>query len=278
MKNIKIALAILLALPMLTFAQDKKVVKKDKPQRAAFESTMLIDNPTNVVYNKGTLQFDIQHRFGTLNGTNDMIGFWAPANIRLGLSYSFTDYLTIGAGTTKDNRLVDFNGKLVILRQMRSDKIPISVTFFANTAIDTRLKDNFVKSHERYSSFLQMIFARRFNRIFSLQVAPSFSHYNIVSKGMTNNQLAVSFGGRAKISPQTSIIAEYSQPITQYKYNQPYAGTSLGVEFSTGSHAFQLFVSNYKGIIPQKNFMLNQNQISNGDILFGFNITRLWNF
>lgn len=281
MKNLKIFLTLLLASPLISFAQDQDstaVASVDKPERAAFENTWLIDNPTNVVYNKGTLQFDMQHRFGTFNGTNDMLGFWAPANIRLAVNYSFTDYLTLGVGTQKDNRMVDFNARVALLRQTRSNKMPISVTFYGNASIDTRTRDNFNITPDRYSYFSQVIIARRFNTVFSMQVAPSYSHYNVVDRTMQNDQISVSLGGRAKISPQTSIIAEYNQPITQHKYNQPYAGFGLGAEFSTGSHAFQVFFSNYKGISPQKNYMYNQNQIGNGDILIGFNITRLWHF
>ena len=87
---------------------------------------------------------------------------------------------------------------------------------------------------------------------------------------------AVSVGGRVKISPQTSIIGEYSQPITSFEDNTPEPGVSLGLEFSTGSHAFQVFVTNYKGIVQQKNFMFNQNNFFDGDFMIGFNITRLW--
>ncbi len=281
MKNLKIFLALLLASPLIALAQDQDstaVATVDKPERAAFENTWLIDNPTNVLYNKGTLQFDIQHRFGTLNGTNDMLGFWAPANIRLGVNYSFTNYLTLGIGTQKDSRLVDFNARVALLRQTRSNKIPVSVTFYGNASIDSRTKDNFNLTQDRYSYFSQIIIAKRFNTVFSMQVAPSYSHFNVVDQTMQNDQISMSIGGRAKISPQTSIIAEYNQPLTQHKYNQPYAGFGLGAEFSTGSHAFQVFFSNYKGISPQKNYMYNQNQIGNGDILIGFNITRLWHF
>lgn len=281
MKNLKIFLALLLASPLIALAQDQDstaVATVDKPERAAFENTWLIDNPTNVLYNKGTLQFDMQHRFGTLNGTNDMLGFWAPANIRLGVNYSFTDYLTLGIGTQKDSRLVDFNARVALLRQTRSNKIPVSVTFYGNASIDSRTKDNFNLTQDRYSYFSQIIIAKRFNTVFSMQVAPSYSHFNVVDQTMQNDQISMSIGGRAKISPQTSIIAEYNQPLTQHKYNQPYAGFGLGAEFSTGSHAFQVFFSNYKGINPQKNYMYNQNQIGNGDILIGFNITRLWHF
>jgi len=95
---------------------------------------------------------------------------------------------------------------------------------------------------------------------------------------MKNDQISVSFGGRYKISPQTSLIAEYNKPITKQKINQPKPSLGFGFEFSTGSHVFQVFAGNYKGIVPQKNYMFNQNKIGNGDILIGFNITRLWNF
>jgi len=279
MKNLKI-FTILLLLPFVLTAQQKtkKTLKKDKPQRDAFENTWLIDNPTNVIHKKGTLQFDIQHRFGTLNGKNDMLGFWAPANIRLSLNYAFTNSIAIGLGTTKNNRLVDVNARVAVLRQMRSDKIPISITFYGNIAADTRLKENFNKNRERYSFYSQFIITRRFSRNFSMQIAPSLSHYNIVEQGNNNDQFSVSLGASARISPQTAIIAEYSQPITQQKINKPYAGFGLGLEFSTGSHVFQVIATNYKGILPQKNYMFNQNKISNGDILIGFNITRLWNF
>jgi hypothetical protein len=276
MKNLKIFLAVLLMLPLMSMAQtkDKKAPKKDKPERAAFQDSWLIDNPTNVVYKKGTLKFDMQHRFGALNGKNDMVGFWAPANIRLGVSYSFLDYLTLGVGTTKDNRLVDFNAKVALLRQTRSDKIPVSVTYFGNAVIDSRSKDNFNLIQNRYSYFSQIIIARRFNSTLSLQVAPSYSHYNVVDAAMKNDEISISFGGRVKISPQTAIIAEYNQPLTDQGAMKAKAGLSGGVEFSTGSHAFQIFITNYKGIIPQKNYMFNQNSSA----LIGFNIMRTWNF
>ena len=90
--------------------------------------------------------------------------------------------------------------------------------------------------------------------------------------------IAFSAGGRLKISPQTAILADYSQPITKFLKDNPHPGISVGVEFATSAHAFQLFVTNYQGIVPQKNYMFNQNDYFKGDVLIGFNITRLYNF
>jgi hypothetical protein len=112
-----------------------------------------------------------------------------------------------------------------------------------------------------------------------MQVAPSISHYNLAEAGMKNDVFGVALGGRYKVSPQTSILVDYSHPFTNYEDGfNPEPGLSLGVEFSTSGHAFQILVSNYNGIVPQKNYSFNQNDFFSGDILIGFNITRVYKF
>ena len=138
----------------------------------------------------------MQHRFGTINGgDNDMAGFWAPSNIRIGLTYAIHERLTIGYGTTKSDRLQDFNWKVALLRQTRSNSMPISVTYYGNFTIDARKKDKFSMIQDRYSYFNQVIIAKRFSPNFSLQIAPSVSHYNLVHPDMENdlNELSNSF-------------------------------------------------------------------------------------
>lgn len=269
------ALAII-SLPALAQESDTVAIqKKDKPEREAFQTTWLIDNPTSELNPKGTLEFDINHRFGTFTeGNNDLLGIWGPSNIRLALAYSISDRITLGFGTTKNNRLQDFSLKLALLRQTRSGRIPISITFYGNTAIDARDKSFFPKGSNRLSYFSQIIFTRRFSPTISLQVAPSFSHFNIVDEELSNDQVAIAVGGRIKVGDKTAILIDYSQPLN----NTNNSGISMGIEMSTGSHAFQVFVANYNGIVPQKNYVLNENKISDKQFLIGFNINRLWNF
>lgn len=286
MKNFKIILIALLILPLITFSQQKaKDTIKEKLQRPAFEGATIIDNPTNVLYNKNTLEVVISHRFGVINGgNNDLAGFWAPSNIRIGASYAILDRVTVGFGTTKFDRLQDYNLKLALLRQTRSNKMPVSVSYYGNFTVDARKKENFNLKQDRYSFFNQLIIARRFSPNVSFQIAPSVSHYNLVQPYMQNDRVAVAVGGRVKISPNTAILVDYSQPITQWDdpdrpdvdFNLP--GFSAGLEFATSGHVFQLFISNYNGIVPQKNYMYNQNDFFNGDFLIGFNITRRYNF
>ena len=267
-------------LPLVANSQEEETKKeKEKLERAAFDSSFIIDNPTNILLSKNALEVVMSHRFGTVNGgTNDLVGFWAPSNIRIGFAYGIHERLTIGYGTTKFNRLQDFNWKVALLRQTRSNSMPVSVSYYGNFTVDARTKENFTFLQDRYSYFNQLIIAKRFSPNFSAQIAPSVSHYNVVDNTMRNDMVAISLGGRYKISPQTAITVDYSQPITEFMQDNPHPGVSVGFEFSTSAHAFQLFASNYNGIVSQKNYMFNQNDFFNGDILIGFNITRIYNF
>jgi len=118
-----------------------------------------------------------------------------------------------------------------------------------------------------------------------LQLAPSISHFNQVEprsdeseRGFLDDDLiAISLGARFKVSPQTAIIFDYSQPLSNIDFD-PEPGISLGAEFATSAHSFQIFITNYKGLVPQQNYMKNQNDFFSGDVLIGFNITRNYNF
>jgi hypothetical protein len=298
MRSIYIFLLLLCCSPLIIGAQETEQKPVDKPERPAFESNFLIDNPTDILYNKNSLEVVFQHRFGTIGGQpgiadNDLAGIWGAANIRVGVSYTPFNWLQVGYGITKFERLQDINWKVAILRQTRSGSIPLNVTYYGNGAVNMRTKDNFALRQDRYSFFHQLIISRRVNPNFSFQIAPSVSHYNLVPEGMPNDIFAIAFGARHKISPGTAIMMEYSLPVTNFEENtastnvtdfnaalNPVPGFSLGMEFVTSSHAFQIYLSTYNGIVPQANYFKNQNSFLDGfnDILIGFTITRVYNF
>ena len=287
MKNYIILLFASLMLPVLVVSQEmKKDTVQDKPERPAFESATLIDNQTNVLFDKNTLEVMMQHRFGEYDGGDELAGIYGLGNIRIGLAYAIHDRLTIGFGTTKLKKYQDFNWKVGILKQTRSNKIPVSVSYYGNFVVDARRgRTDIHTDQDRYSYFNQLIIARRFSPKFSLQIAPSISHYNLAEERMPNDVVALAVGGRYKISDQTSILLDYSHPFIHHLndvefQNDPEPGFSLGVEFSTSGHAFQLFLSSNKGIVPQENYRFNQNDFFKGNenFLIGFNITRNYNF
>lgn len=269
---------LIIALP-LTAMQAQET--EDYPIRDVFETGILMDNPTVLTPFKGLMEFQIHHRFGLVNnGIKDVFGVYAPSNIRMGLNYGITDRLMIGVGSTKDYKLQDFILKYAILQQTVSGAVPVSVTYYGNMVADLRAKSEFgpaesYRSIHHLSYFNQIIVARKLSEIFSLQVAPTFFYYNSVETGYKNANFAFSAGGRARFAPTHAIIVEYNQMLTKQDNEDfnPKPQLAIGWEKGTATHAFQLFLANYKGIVGQRNFLFNQNDFTAGEFLIGMNIT-----
>jgi Membrane bound beta barrel domain (DUF5777) len=263
--------------------------EEPKPVRDTFESDLLIDNQSVMVPSKGTLEMNIQHRFGTVNnGYEDFYGLYAPSNIRIGMSYAPIDKLYVGFGFAKVNMTWDVSAKYALFKQMDTGGWPVSVTYYGNVAFDTRPNATFANGTDRISFFNQLIIARKITNKFSVQVAPSLSHFNAVEAyqdengtvqpKLENDHFAVSVGARYKVTSQTVVLVNYDQPITKHTTDNPYPNISFGMEFNTSSHSFQVFFSNYYNIVPQLNNVYNSNDFREGQFLLGFNITRLWSF
>ena len=296
-----IALCLLLGIAVGAVAQDAvsgdstttaPVTKKKSFVKNTFEGNYLIDNQTVMVPVKGTFEFAIQHRFGIASqGFKDLFGLFAGAKMRLGLAYVPVQNLQVGFGVTNDRMQVDWNAKYALLKQTKDGSMPVSVTYFGNAVMDTRKEDAttlFVTLSDRFSFFNQLMIARKITDNFSVQAALNLSHFNNVegyidTSGKVrqlykNDHFAMSFSGRYKIAPQTAIIANYDQPLTQHPANNPHPNISVGLEMRSSGHDFEVFVGNYNYILPQNNALYNQNDFTHGQFLIGFNITRLWNF
>jgi hypothetical protein len=304
MKKYIISIIVLLLGLNIAISQDTTAIVKEKdvPVIAPFESGILIDNQTCVIPAKRSLEFLIQHRFGDFgyntdnynSGFHDLFGMYEMANIRLGLNYSILDNLMVGYGLTKLNMYSDFQVKYNVLQQTRKNTVPVAVTLYGNMAIDGRSSTSFEGMGEdsaysfsnRFAYFGQLIIGRKFNDVFSLQATASFTHFNKVQSTMDHDKIGVGFNGRVKFSPQSSFLFQFDFPLQiegiseQLEFvNPPQPNFALGYELSTGTHAFQIFVSNTDGILPQATYLNNQSEweyIENWR--FGFVMTRLWGF
>ena len=281
-------------------------VKKVKPVKNTFKSIWIIDNQTVMVPAKGTFEMDIMHRFGTVQkGYGDFWGFFAPSNIRLGVTYAPINKLNLGVGITKSAMLWDASAKYSIITQTKG-KYPVSITYYGNVGYST-LKDPdgslFKYTTQRLSFFNQLIIARKITDKLSLQVAPDVSHQNAVNgyytkndstgkvkfKNMEFDHFAISFSGRYQLTRVTSLMVNYDQPITKHATNNPSPNFAVGFEFNSSGHSFQLFMGNYSYLSPQRNNLYNTNspfgytkadgtKVKGGAFLIGFNITRLWSW
>ena len=255
-----------------------------KPVRFTFETGTLIDNQTVATPYKGGLELQIHHRFSLIENYHNLFGIYGAANTRLGLNYGITDRLMVGAGTTKDYKLQDLQWKYLILRQTEDNSMPVSLSYYGNIVLDLQRKEAFgpverYRDIHRLSYFNQLIVARKFNDVFSFQIAPSVIYINAVPQYTNelrykNLNFGLSAGAKATVVGSQSIIIEYDQLLTKQDLeDQPKPNISLGWEIGTATHAFQVFVANYSQIINQRNLVFNTNNFGDGEFLVGFNIT-----
>lgn len=288
------------------FAQEEEKTEKVKgdPVSSSFASGYLIDNQTTFIPDARTLEFVIQHKFGTMgNGFSDLFGIYAAgSNIRLGMNYVPVKNLQLGIGVTKKNMYTDLNAKWTILEQTTNNSSPIALALFGSMAIDGRNEDaigsgKVVPSREfgteneafgfsdRLSYFSQVIVGRKFTDWLSLQVGGSYTHYNAVQYDESHDVFGFHFNGRAKISDQTSLIFNYDLPLKIESISEQtnwdthsLPNVCFGIEIATFTHAFQIYVGTADGIIPNDAMMYNYNDWKNQGLAIGFNITRLWMF
>ncbi|HEC44202.1 MAG TPA: hypothetical protein ENI20_15375 [Bacteroides sp.] len=274
--NLVAGISLLVLSPAISInAQDEE--PDNRPIRPPFETISLIENATTVNLYKGGLNLEIQHRFSEIKDISDLFGIYGSANTRLALDYGFTDRIMAGFGTTRDYKLQDFEWKLALLTQTRSNSMPVSLSYYGNAVIDARSKDNFgpedqYKFAHRLSYLTQLIVSHKVGPV-SMQIMPSFAYFNAVANGYNNINLALSFGARAQVLGTHSIILEYDQPLTQHEALEVDPGLSFGVEIGTSTHSFRVFVTNYTSIIKQYNLFYNTNDPWAGEFRFGFNIS-----
>jgi len=280
----------LLAQDSTVVAENTAAPAKAKPVKNTFQSVWLSDNQTVMVPIKGTMEMDIMHRFGTWNkGYEDFWGFFAPSNIRIGVSYVPIEKLNVGIGFTKTTAAIapasapssvsgplwDASLKYSIITQTKG-KYPVSVSYYTNAAYNTKKDpnhDTYRYNSDRLSFFHQVLIARKVTEKLSVQVAPSLSHFNVVNgyfvklndstlkvePEMKHNHFAVAISARYKLTNVTSLMINYDQPITNHVRYNPNPSLSFGVEFNTSSHSFQLFFTNYYFLNPQINNLFNTN-------------------
>jgi hypothetical protein len=235
-----------------------------------------VESPAN-----GNLTFVIQHRFGAINsGSYNFFGL-DNATLRLGLDYGITDDLDVGIGRSSYLKTYDGYVKYKILRQTEGRQMPVSVSLLGTITNFTQdiTDETFLSTKYRTAYSTELLIARKISSALSLQVTPAFVYYNYVPTAEDKNGVfAVGLGGRMKISRRMSINAEYDiVPGGQVVSRPVHNSFSLGWDIETGGHVFQLVFSNSQSMVPTQYLTQTTGTWGNGDIYFGFNISRNFN-
>lgn len=270
------------------FAQDAESLLKDEEKKdfttATFKTTRLINFHTLETVGPKTLDFRISHRFGAINsGSYNAWGIDGPVNIRLGLEYSPDGRFMFGIGRTSSEKMVDGFLKYRLLRQTTDGKMPISITLFTGmyrTALKNQIvngKDLYEFQSSRLSYCYQIMIGRKFNRNFSLQIAPWMVHYNIVEKITdSNDAYGIAAIARMKFTQRAAFTVEYGYRINEYTKTQYYNSLGLGLEIETGGHVFQVHLTNSFGLVENQFLTRTGTQWNDAGIRLGFNVSRVF--
>jgi len=253
--------------------------KKTEYAYATFKATRVINGQSIELAPKGALNFIISHHFGRINsGAYEFFGL-DQANIRFGLDYGITDWLSVGFGRTSVNKTYDGSLKFKILRQSKGFKnMPVSLTYFTNMTIVSLKwsepeRTNYFSSRLSYAH--QLLVARKFGSSFSLQLMPTFIHRNLVPTIYDQNDVwAVGLGGRLKLTKRLAITGESYFLMPGQTEMQYFNSFSLGIDLETGGHVFQIYLTNSQGLIEEQFIPMTTGNWLWGDIHLGFNIHR----
>jgi hypothetical protein len=245
-----------------------------------FKGTRLVNGHTIETKPKQTLEFIFAHRFGPLKGgIYEMYGL-DQASVRLGLDYGLTDKLSASIARNSLDKTLDGYLKYKVARQSKGGRtFPVSITALAGAAYKMSPKKEDApegfENVDRLAYVTELLIARKFNTNLSLQIAPVYIHKNAVDQDMQeNDQFALGFGGRMKVTKSVAITTEYYYRLNVQENNPYYNSFGIGVDIETGGHVFQLIITNTQGLTERAFITETTGEFNKDDILFGFNVTR----
>ena len=290
-KKIFAAILLLIAFEN-THAQDNSLLNllndsmktNEKPMyvTGTFKATHIINMQTVEAPAKGALSFVIQHRFGKLNdGAYNFFGL-DNATLRLGLDYGISNRLAVGIGRSSYLKTFDSYLKYKLLQQTDgNNKMPVTVSVLGTISNYTQQAPDksYLNANYRTSYTAELLIARKVTSALSIEITPTYLHYNLVPTAADKNDLFVlGTGARMKLSNRMSLNAEYNYLLpNQVVSTQVYNSFSLGWDIETGGHVFQLIITNSQSMIESQYLAQTTGSWGKGDIYFGFNISRIFN-
>ncbi|WP_163400200.1 DUF5777 family beta-barrel protein [Flavobacterium fluviatile] len=279
MKNL---ILLLFLFPIITYSQEDLLTGIDTPVQkekvtSAFKALKIVNLESTKLAAKGDLYFVVAHRFGSVQ--DGFEGFYGldNANTQIKFIYGITN--TINMSAARSEFAYDFAAKYTLFPQIK-DGFPVTIAGFNSLSINNKLKENLYPKLEfknRLTYVAQLLISRKFTENLSLEVVPTFFHENFVEDtDQDNSQYAVGFGGRYKFSKRWSLNIDYAAHLNRSAnslYNNP---LSIGFDLETGGHVFQMHFTSSQGIDEASYLGRTTGDWKNGDVFFGFNLSRVF--
>jgi len=288
---------VFLLFPILLFSQNdllnelESEVVQDNTVIATFKGLKVVNFESTKLASKKDLFLVVAHRFGSVKyGFDDFFGL-DNAVTQIKFIYGVNEWLKVGVARSSFMKKYGVHAKYRLLQQGR-DGFLMSVVGYnlitANTSLD---KDQFpnIEFSDRLTYTSQILIARKFSESFSFLIAPTYIHENLATRsrevldnGNTinhdedHNQFAVGFGGRYKLAKRWSINVDYGLHLNRNKNSSFRNPLSVGIDLETGGHVFQMHFTNAQAMFEEGYLVNAQGDWSEGDIFFGFNLSRVF--
>jgi hypothetical protein len=244
-----------------------------------FRSTRIVNMQSVETPLPSELIFSIGHRFGNVrSGLYEMFGL-DLATIRLGFDYGINSWLGAGLGRSTYEKTFDVYLKPRLITQDGRTASPISLTYYI-AASQATLRNIYPQEYDDFRGRLNLVqsimISRKFNETFSVQFSPIWLSSNYLrEKPGGANIVSLGIASRVRIGQITHINLEYIHKILPDGVDNTNP-LSLGFDMETGGHVFQLFFSNTQGIFDKAYLVNTTGTWGNGDVFFGFTITRVF--
>lgn len=283
-----------ICLPLLIFSQNDLLDEIDSDSTvhqhttAVFKGLKIVNFESTKLVAKKEFHFIVAHRFGSIeNGFDSFFGL-DDAVTRLNFVYGVSDGFNIGVSRSSFQKIYEFSLKYRILRQANNG-FPFTVVGFNSFLINTALEKNnlpLLEFKHRLGYTAQLLISRKVNTNLSLELAPTFFHDNLTTTfynenqekigEQDNSQFALGLGGRYKLGKRWSLNIDYGWHLNRDS-NSPFKNPlSVGFDLETGGHVFQLHFTNAQGMNTNTFLGQGTGDWGDGDIYFGFNLTRVF--
>ncbi|HMU71607.1 MAG TPA: DUF5777 family beta-barrel protein, partial [Ferruginibacter sp.] len=224
MKKIFAALILCFGLFSAAMAQDAAdSMKKEAPARkfvrTTFNSTKIINMQSVEMVSKGNLQFLISHHFSHIwnkdGGSQNIAQFFGinsgVAHTYMSFDYTPVNFMNVGVAFAGSSKYEGFLKFKILRQQTGARNIPVSLALYSMMNVNTAKDPDIDFSGNKIAFLNQLLIARKFNSKFSLQLAPTWIHFNVVPYGSNNSNEVFSLGiaGKYKATSKLNITLEY---------------------------------------------------------------------
>jgi len=250
---------------------------------------------------KRKLDVRITHRFGDIAGENGgfktFYGLENATDVLIGVEYGLSNQLTVGfyrskgggtlpSGAQGLGQLLNLTGKYRALYQTEDNAVPVSVSLLGVSSLSTaeaveseEVIQRFEKFAHRLAYHGQLLVARKFSPLFTLQASGGYTYRNVVPFGDENGIYTVGGATKFQFSKIFGLILEGTFPVASNRNSEAgfYPAIGVGFEIETGGHVFQLNFTNATQIMETDYIPYTTSTWGDGEFRFGFTVSRMFN-